>query len=131
MLFAGVALPSLKTIALIVGAIGGSFCGALGLEWMRDLAHQQAIGQDPLRVQIAAYALMLALVGGVAGGFLALGNRGRWAATIFLIAGIVPGLIDPRAFVVTCVLVLGGILSFELRPDLPTRYTPRPQRSLG
>ena len=124
-------MPSLRTIALLVGAIGGSLCGALGLEWMRDLGHQQAIGQDPLRVQIAAYALMLALIGGVAGGFLALGNRGRSAAAIFLAAGIVPGLIDARAFVVTCVLVLGGILSLELRPDLPARYPTRPQRSLG
>lgn len=112
----------MRTIALVLGASGGLASALLGLQWLDQASRQRsyatlaaAIGQDPGRLEIAAYMLVAALIAGVFGGILAYRGEGKTAAVVLLVGGLAPGLVDPRAFVVTCVLVLAGILSVELR----------------
>ena len=130
----------MKTIGLVLGTAGGLACAVLGLQWMADASRQRdyqavtaLLGQDPDRLQLAAYLLLAALVAGVMGGVLAHNNRGHAAAAVLLIGGIAPGVVDPRAFVVTCVLILAGILSLELRTETCVRVLGRgrPSQSLG
>lgn len=130
----------MRTVALVLGCCGGLACSVLGLQWFRDAARQSAypalaalLGQDPWRLELAAYAMLAAFAAGVLGGILAYQNRGRAATALLLGGGILPGLIDPRAFVVTCVLILAGILSLELRPTPTVRFVGarRTSQSLG
>lgn len=89
----------------LVGAVGA---GALGLSWLRA-APLNATANCPLL--IAGYLLVLSLVLGCIGGMLILQNRERIAATLLLVAGLLPGLFEPKAFVVTFVLVLAAFLT--------------------
>ena len=63
---------------------------------------------------VAAYTLLGAMVAGVMGSVFAWQCRSRTAGTILLTAGLVPGIFDLRAFLVTCVLILAGILAYGL-----------------
>lgn len=130
----------MRTIALLLGSCGGIGCSVLGVQWLREAARYQEfpavaalVGQDPGRLQLTAYLMLAALAAGIVGGILAYQNRGRAAAVVLLTAGVLPGILDARAFVVTCVLILAGILSLELKPETRLRLMPRsrPSQSLG
>jgi hypothetical protein len=86
----------------LAGAIGS---GALGLSWLR------AAPSDFSSVAIAGYLLVLSLVLGCIGGMLILQRRDRFAAPLLLAIGLAPGLAEPKAFVVTFLLVLAAFLT--------------------
>jgi hypothetical protein len=86
----------------LVGAIGA---GALGLSWLRS----GPAGMPS--VVIAGYLLVTALALGCIAGMLILQRRDRIAAPLLLAAGLLPGLVEPKAFVVTFVLVLAAFLT--------------------
>lgn len=113
-----------------LGMVGAAGAGHLGLRWLEDAARHQAVlgsfGHDHVLLSVTAYALMGAMVAGVLGSMLAWQRRGRTAGTILLTAGLVPGILDLRAFVVTCILILAGLLAYELHGTarLVTRRLP-------
>ncbi len=86
----------------LVGAVGA---GALGLSWLRAAPHGLP------SVAIAGYLLVLALVLGCVAGMLILQRRDRIAAPMLLGCGLAPGLVEPKAFVVTFLLVLAAFLT--------------------
>lgn len=105
-------------ITSMLGAIGA---GGLGLSWLRNASCREAHGSvdswlpggDP--VILSAYLLVVALVLACIGGLFVLQGRQRTSGTLLLIAGIGPGLIEPRAFVVTFLLILAGLIAHGLR----------------
>jgi hypothetical protein len=86
----------------LVGAVGS---GALGLSWLR------AAPSGLSSVAVAGYLLVLSLVLGCIAGMLVLQRRDRIAAPLLLACGLLPGLAEPKAFVVTFVLVLAAFLT--------------------
>ncbi|MEM6293045.1 MAG: hypothetical protein AAGA54_17345 [Myxococcota bacterium] len=90
---------------------GGVAAGAMGLTWLRV---PPALGPSVWGANVAiitAYALLAALLAACLGGFLVLQGRTRIAAVVLCAAGIVPGLVEPRAFVATFLLVFAGLLA--------------------
>jgi hypothetical protein len=86
----------------LVGAVGA---GALGLSWLRTAP----VGLPS--VAIAGYLLVAALVLGCIAGMLILQRRDRIAAPLLLGVGLLPGIVEPKAFVATFLLVLAAFLT--------------------
>ncbi len=100
---------------------GGAAAGHLGLRWLDEAArHRAALGpaaameHETVLLTVAAYSLLGAMLAGVLGGALAWQERGRTAGTVLLTAGLIPGILDLRAFMITCVLILAGMLGYGL-----------------
>ncbi len=96
---------------IVASMTGGVAAGAMGLTWLRV---PPALGPSVWGVDVAiitAYALLAALLVACFGGVLVLQGRTRLAAILLCAAGIVPGMIEPRAFVATFLLVFAGLLA--------------------
>lgn len=92
--------------------VGGVAAGAMGLSWLRtpppSSTWSMTTGMG------TAYVLIAALGAACIGGLLVLQQRGRAASVVLCSAGIVPGLLEPRAFVATFLLVFAGLLAGSL-----------------
>jgi hypothetical protein len=53
---------------------------------------------------------------GIAGAVLAFLRKGVLAGFVMLAVGIIPGVIQWRALVFTCILLIAGSLSFLIKP---------------
>ena len=91
-----------------ISLVGAVAAGALGLSWLRT---PPSPGAWPQPIELASYLLVVALVVGCIGGMLILQRRDRIAAPVLLVAGFLPGIVEPKAFVATFVLVLAGFLT--------------------
>lgn len=122
-----------------LGLLGGIAAGHLGLRWLDGAARQRGIlGLSPVAeheavmLSVAAYVMVAAMVAAAVGGLLAWQQRGRAAGTVLLFAGVVPGIVDLRAFVVTCVLILAAMLAYGIgRPPGPHAWSGRISSSGG
>lgn len=78
------------------------------------------------------YALLVAFIVACVGGVMVLQGRNRVAAVVLFVAGLGPGLLEPRAFVGTFVLVFAGLLASSLPSTrkLPL-YRPRNAESIS
>lgn len=110
----------MRRVGLILGGVGGLACGALGVHWLGEAERTEAnpvlayaLGRDPEQMKLAAILLVAAMLAGLLGGIAAHMSRSRSAGVLMLIAGALPGIIDPRAFVASCVLILGGLLCID------------------
>lgn len=111
----------MRWIVSSAGAAGAVAAGLMGLMWLSDALRPQVpalgrMGDDPVVALAASAALLLAMIAGIVGSVLAQRPDPRGAATTLLLAGLVPGLIDPRAFVVTWLICLAGTLATSLEP---------------
>ena len=111
----------MRRVGLILGGVGGLACGALGVHWLGEAERSEAnpvlayaLGRDPEQLKLAAILLVAAMLAGVLGGIAAHRSRSRAAGVLMVIAGALPGIIDPRAFVATCVLILAGLLCIDV-----------------
>ncbi len=111
----------MRWLICLLGLAGSAAAGHLALQWLRDAAHLQsslerATVAEPSVVvlSLAGYLLLASMVAGVIGAGLATQHRGRSAGTVLLVAGIVPGIVDLRAFVATSVLILASMLAYGL-----------------
>jgi hypothetical protein len=97
---------------IVAAMVGGVAAGALGLSWLRSpppgSSWSMATGLG------TGYALLAALAVACIGGVMVLQGRNRVAAIVLCTAGLVPGLLEPRAFVGTFVLVFAGLLASSL-----------------
>lgn len=91
------------------------------MHWLGEAERSQAnpvlayaLGRDPEQTKLAAILLVAAMLAGLLGGIAAHRSRSNAAGVLMLIAGALPGIIDPRAFVATCVLILGGLLCIDV-----------------
>ncbi len=103
------------------GAVGAVAACLMGVMWLSDALRPQVpalgqVGDDPVATLAAAAALLAATIASVIGSVLAQRPDPRGTATMLLLAGLVPGLIDPRAFVVTWLICLAGMLATSLEP---------------
>ena len=100
--------------------VGGVAAGAMGLSWLTSpppgSTWSMATGMG------TGYALLAALAVACIGGVMVLQGRNRIASIVLCTAGIVPGLLEPRAFVATFLLVFAGLLAASL-PRLRKRAT--------
>lgn len=106
----------MRIAGFIASLTGGIGAGALGLSWLRGTGCHKSEGlgsllpgNDP--VVLAGYLLIVALVLGCIGGLYLLQRRGNLAGPLLLAGGVAPGLIEPRAFVVTFLLILAGLIA--------------------
>ena len=72
--------------------------------------------------QGSGYTLLIALAVACVGGLMVFQGRNRIASIVLCSAGVVPGLLEPRAFVATFLLVFAGLLAASL-PRLRKRAT--------
>src|SRR5207249_4347403 len=118
--------------------------GYLGWKWFSDSRQVGALAEllpeaekaEFNRLVYASYILMGAAVAGVLGAVLVYMRKGMIAGLLMLAMGIAPGVLAPKAFVFSSVLILAGALAFlvrakkELPAPAPVRAAsaPRPAR---
>lgn len=106
-------------ICIVAAMAGGVAAGAMGLSW---LSAPPPSSSWSLTTGVGtAYVLLAALAAACIGGLLVLQGRSRVASVVLCAAGIVPGLVEPRAFVATFLLVFAGLLTSSLPKRRPKR----------
>ncbi len=118
----------MRILGLILGILGGLAAGFLGMKWMGDadslkgqieLARKMGVNMADLDKMItASYMLIGAMVAGIVGGVLAMKGKGKIAAALMLAGAILPAIWVPKSLIFTCLLLLGGIVSFFAKPRL-------------
>jgi hypothetical protein len=123
-----------RITGLIFSLLGAVAAGTLGLSWLQDAARfereamlARAVGVDTGHLTLASYALVGALVLGCVAGAFILQGRCRLAGALCLAAGIAPGMLEPKAFVVTFLLIMAGFLAYgsATEPRLCARHSTR------
>jgi hypothetical protein len=123
----------MRILGLILGILGGLFAGFLGMKWMGDaeslkgqieLARKMGVNMADLdKMVTASYILIGAMVAGIVGGVLAMMGKGKIAAVLMLGGAILPAIWAPKSLIFTCLLLVGGIVSFFAKPR-QTAVTP-------
>lgn len=116
----------MRIAGLILGILGGLAAGFLGMKWMGDADSLKAsieaarkLGANMAELDkmvMASYMLIGAMVAGIVGGILAMMGKGKIAALLMLAGAILPAIWAPKSLVFTCILLLGGIVSFFAKP---------------
>ncbi len=116
----------MRILGLILGILGGLLAGFLGMKWMGDadslkgqieVARKMGVNMAELdKMATASYMLIGAMVAGIVGGILAMMGKGKIAALLMLAGAILPAIWAPKSLVFTCILLLGGIVSFFAKP---------------
>ena len=116
----------MRIAGLILGILGGLIAGFLGMKWMGDADSLKAsieaarkLGANMAELDkmiMASYMLIGAMVAGIVGGILAMMGKGKIAALLMLAGAILPAIWAPKSLVFTCILLLGGIVSFFAKP---------------
>jgi hypothetical protein len=116
----------MRILGLILGILGGLAAGFLGMKWMGDadslkgqieVVRKMGVNMDELdKMATASYMLIGAMVAGIVGGILAMIGKGKIAALLMLAGAILPAIWAPKSLVFTCILLLGGIVSFFAKP---------------
>ena len=116
----------MRILGLILGILGGLLAGCLGWKWLDDANHAKALidlarssGASMAeldKIVTAGYMLIGSMVAGIVGGILAMMGRGKIAALLMLAGVIVPAIWAPKSLVFTCLLLIGGIVSFFAKP---------------
>ena len=119
----------MRILGLILGILGGLAAGFLGMKWMGDaeslkgqieLARKMGVNMAELdKMATASYMLIGAMAAGIVGGILAMMGKGKIAALLMLAGAILPAIWAPKSLVFTCILLLGGIVSFFAKPRQP------------
>lgn len=91
---------------------GGVAAGAMGLSWLS--APPPSSSWSMTTGVGTGYVLLAALAAACVGGLLVLQGRARVASVLLCAAGLIPGLVEPRAFVATFLLVFAGLLTSSL-----------------
>lgn len=97
---------------IVAAMAGGVAAAAMGLIWLS--APPPSSSWSMTTGVGTGYVLLAALAAACLGGLLVLQGRGRVASVVLCAAGIVPGLVEPRAFVATFLLVFAGLLTSSL-----------------
>ena len=116
----------MRKAGLILGILGGLAAGFLGMRWLSDANSMKemintvrSIGVDTTEIDkiiTAAYLLLGSAVLGIIGGVMALKGKGKVAAVLMLVGAIAPVIFAPKALTFTCILLVGGIVSFMAKP---------------
>jgi hypothetical protein len=116
----------MRILGLILGILGGLAAGYLGMKWMGDAnslkasidaARKMGVNMAELdKMATASYMLIGAAVAGIVGGILAMMGKGKIAALLMLAGVIVPAIWAPKSLVFTCLLLIGGIVCFFVKP---------------
>ena len=119
----------MRIAGLILGILGGLIAGFLGMKWMGDadslkgqieLARRAGVNMAELdKMATASYLLIGAMLAGIVGGILAMMGKGKIAALLMLAGAILPAIWAPKSLIFTCLLMLGGIVSFFAKPRQP------------
>ena len=99
-------------ICIAAAMVGGVAAGAMGLSWLS--APPPSSSWSMTTGVGTGYVLLATLAAACIGGLLVLQGRSRIASVLLCSAGIIPGLVEPRAFVATFVLVFAGLLTSSL-----------------
>ena len=110
-----------KPLAIALAIIGALAAGTLGVTWLWDASAREVYAaagspQSAGPPVVAAYLLLAALAVGCAASVFAHEGRPRLAGSLLIGIGILPGMFEPKAFIVTFVLLLAGILIYGTEP---------------
>lgn len=121
----------MRIAGLILGILGGLAAGFLGMKWLSDanatrelITAARNLGVDMSELDStvnAAYILLGSAVLGIVGGVMAFKGKGKIAGALMLVGAIAPAIFAPKALVFTCILLIGGIVSFFAKPDAQVR----------
>ena len=121
----------MRKAGLILGILGGLAAGFLGMKWLSDansmkemIGTVRSLGADTSEIDkiiTAAYLLVGSAVLGIVGGVMALKGKGKIAGLLMLVGVIAPAIFAPKSLVFTCILLVGGLVSFFAKPDAETR----------
>jgi hypothetical protein len=116
----------MRILALILGILGGLLAGCLGWKWLDDANHMKAmidvarsagVSMAELDKTVMAGRMLIgSTLAGIVGGILAMMGKGKIAALLMLAGAIVPAIWAPKSLVFTCLLLIGGIVSFFAKP---------------
>jgi hypothetical protein len=116
----------MKISGFILAIVGAAAAGGLGLSWLRGAGCREVARVTTSWLPaidstlVGAYLLVAALVIGCVAATIILQGRGRVASALLISAGLTPGLVEPKAFVVTFVLILAGLLTWGMRDSETT-----------
>ncbi|HKS42514.1 MAG TPA: hypothetical protein VJX74_18015 [Blastocatellia bacterium] len=123
----------MRIAGLVLGILGGLAAGFLGMKWLSDansmkelVGAARNLGVDMTELDktiTAAYILLGSAVLGIVGGVMAFKGKGKIAGLLMLIGAIAPAIFAPKALVFTCILLIGGIVSFFAKPAADARAT--------
>ena len=123
----------MRIAGLVLGILGGLAAAFLGMKWLSDANDMKAmigaarnLGVDMTELDktvTAAYILIGSAVLGIVGGVMAFKGKGKIAGLLMLIGAIAPAIFAPKALVFTCILLIGGIVSFFAKPAADARAT--------
>ena len=124
----------MRILGLILGILGGLLAGCLGWKWLDDANHVKAMmdvarsaGANMAELDktvMAGRMLIGSMAAGIVGGILAMMGKGKIAALLMLAGAIVPAIWAPKSLIFTCLLVIGGIVSFFAKPRQPPATNP-------
>lgn len=116
----------MRILGLILGILGGLLAGCLGWKWLDDANHMKAmidvarsagVSMAELDKTVTAGRMLIGSMGaGIIGGILAMMGKGKIAALLMLAGVIVPAIWAPKSLVFTCLLAIGGIVCFFVKP---------------
>lgn len=111
----------MKISGFILAIVGAAAAGGLGLSWLRGAGCREVARVTTSWLPafdatlIGGYLLVAALVLSCVAATILMQGRGRVASALLISSGLLPGLIEPKAFVVTFVLILAGLLTWGSR----------------
>ena len=114
----------MKNAVMILGILGALTAGGLGMNWMSDIGsmteQQKALaqlsgqGEQMSKLATASFILVAGFFAGLAGAFLARKDNFMGAGIVLLVAGVLPLLFAPQAFLFTVLLIAGGVVAFVI-----------------
>lgn len=110
----------MRWLVTILGLGGSAAAGHLGRRWIAEAGRASvgaltpAASHDAVVLAMTGYVLLGSMVAAIFGSVLAWQRRGRASGTVLLVAGVVPGIFDLRAFMATCVLIMASMLAYGL-----------------
>jgi hypothetical protein len=111
---------------LILGILGGLAAGFLGMKWWVTANHSKASIDFARTTGVDMHGLDKLVTGGLHPDgfgcrrhrrrFLAMMGKGKIAVLLMLAGAIVPAIWAPKSLAFTCLLIIGGIVSFFGKP---------------
>ena len=114
---------------IVAAMAGGVAAGAMGLSWLN--APPPGSSWSMTTGAGTGYVLLASLAAACIGALLVLQDRGKVASIVLCSAGLLPGLVEPRAFVATFLLVFAGLLTSSLPKRAPARPRTQTRFSAG
>ena len=116
----------MRVASMVLGILGGLAAALLAIKWLGDASAAKALVESAGSLGIdtsefdglvrAAYCMLGSLALGVAGGVMALKNKGKVGGALMAVGVVLPAIFAPQSLIATFLLAIGAILAFIAKP---------------